>query len=162
MKFSAHFVVPANGPVLPRAIVEVDASGTILQLTETTDDFREQAGLEFHSGILCPALIDLWHYATTNDILQKLPELEPFRKFIPANTNDPKAAFNWLKAIQENLPENSLPELIALFTARAAKTFHLTEAGTIAPGKRPGLVILSGIDYANFRLKPDSRLKKLI
>lgn len=162
MKFSAHFVIPADGSVLPKGIVDVASDGTILQLIATKDELREQAAMEFHSGLICPAFIQLWQYGSTAEILEKLPELHPFRDFIPNNTNDPKATFNFLKAIQENLPNSSLPDLIELFTAKAAKAFNLMEAGIIATGKRPGLVIITGIDYANFRLKADSRLKKLV
>lgn len=162
MKFSAHFVVPADGRVLPKGIVDVDASGTIIQLIETTAELREQAGMEFHSGLICPAFINLWQFGTTAEIMQRLPELEAYRNFIPNNTNEPKAIFNWIKAIQEHVPESTLAGLIQLFTAKAAQAFNLDEAGIIAAGKRPCLILISGVDYANFKLKADSRLKKLI
>ncbi|PTN09023.1 hypothetical protein [Mangrovibacterium marinum] len=162
MKFSAHFIVPADGSLLPKAIVEVDASGTIVRLIETSTELREQAGMEFHSGLICPAFINLWQLANTDEMMRRLPELEAFRSFIPQDTSHPKAIFNWIKAIQENVADSSLTALIGLFTARAAQAFNVDDAGLIATGKRPGLILISGIDYANFKLKADSRLKKLI
>ncbi len=161
MKFSAHFIIPGDGSILPKGIVDVAPDGSIQQLIATKDELREQAGMEFHSGLICPAFINLWQYGSTAEIFDKLPELIPFRDFAPSNTADPKAVFNWIKAIQENLPKSSLPDLIQLFTIKAAHAFNLSEAGLIRVGKRPGLILISGVDYANFKLKADSKLKKL-
>jgi len=160
MKFSAHFVIPGDGSILPKGIVDVAPDGTILQLIATKYELREQAGMEFHSGLICPAFINLWQYGSTAEIFDKLPDLAPYRDFVPNNTADSKAVFNWIKAIQENLPDSSLPNLIQLFTAKAAQAFHLSEAGMIRVGKHPGLVLISGIDYTNFKLKADSKLRK--
>jgi len=162
MKFSAHLVMPGDGQVLPKAIVEVDRTGLVLSLTPTETELREQAGMEFHSGIICPALVNFWAHGSKADILQKMPELGHYESLIPPVTNDFRASFNWLKSICQIHPETSLPELIRLFTMDAAKAFALPESGLIAPGKRPGLVLISGVDYTNLKLTDTAKLKKLI
>ena len=53
--------------------------------------------------------------------------------------------------------------LIAIFTIDAAKAIDLEkEMGSLSPGKRPGLMLLSGMDYQNLRLTEKSHLKRLI
>ncbi len=37
-----------------------------------------------------------------------------------------------------------------------------SEKGSIEPGKKPGLLLISGIDYSNMALKENCSLKKLI
>ncbi|WP_372773869.1 hypothetical protein [Mangrovibacterium sp.] len=162
MKFAAHLVVTAKGDVLPKGIVELDKSGVILEITANENGLREQAGMEFHSGIICPAFPNLSSLITQEELFGRLPELKPFERYRPASSQDPKFSFNWMKNIQIHEPDSSLVELIALFTARTASVLGLNEAGTLEVGKRPGLVVLSGIDYSKLRLSEDSRLKKLI
>ena len=162
MKFAAHFVFTAKDPALPKAIVEVDSFGRILRVTETKNLLTEQAGMEFHNGVICPAFPNIFQYSEWEELVVLLPELQTFGKYLPANTDDPKVIFNWIKTIQINEPEITLQELIRLFAQKAAAVFDLKEAGTIETGKCPGLVLLSSMDYRNLRLNENSRLKKLI
>lgn len=162
MKFAAHYLFPGQGDFLPKAWVEVDAAGTIVQLVQTEGEFRELAGLEFHSGIICAAFPPLFQHFTLNELLTRLPELKPFVADCPADTAGPKAVFNWIKAIQLNHPELRLNNLLELFGDKAAQLLNDEEKGKLEGGRRPGLVVLTGIDYRQLRLTENSRLKKLI
>ncbi|WP_163710873.1 hypothetical protein [Mangrovibacterium lignilyticum] len=162
MKFAAHYIITGTGDVLPKGIVEVDSSGQITRVIANENGLVEQARMEFHSGVICPAFPDLFHLFSLSDLFEKLPQLKPFKAFLPANTQDPKAVFNWIRNIQVNDESCRLPELIALFCSEVARIAELKDAGTIAPGKRPGLVLLYVMKYSNLQLNEDSRMKTLI
>lgn len=162
MKFAAHYLFRGHGSFLPKAWVEVDANGLVLQVVEPEGELRELAGMEFHSGIICPAFPPLFQQFSLNEILERLPELKAFSSDCPLNTGDTKIIFNWIKAVQLREPSVKLEDLLELFTSKAAALLQLTESGEIAAGKRPGLVLLTAIDYQDLRLTENSRLKKLI
>ena len=61
------------------------------------------------------------------------------------------------------LAEVPLAELIAWATLHGARALGMEhELGSVEPGKRPGLCLLSGIDYATMRLTPASQLRPLL
>lgn len=162
MKFAAHYLFAGQGPFLPKAWVEVDAHGTVVQLVQSEGEFRELAGLEFHSGVICPAFPPLFQHFNLNELTETLSALKPFAKDCPANTTDAKAVFNWIKAIQLHHPSVGLNDLLELFTENAARLLGDNSLGKIEAGRRPGLVLLTGIDFGQLRLTENSRLKKLI
>ncbi len=158
MKFAAHYVVCGNGQLLPKGIVELDATGRILSVQASGQDFREQAGLEFHSGLICPAFPPV----SIEQLLRELPKTQAYQAYLPENLNHPRAIFLWIQNIQLQLTESKLTELIELFAAKSAEVFGFADAGVLEVGKRPGLINLTGIDYTSLRLTASSRLKKLI
>lgn len=162
MKFAAHYLFRGQGPFLAKAWVDVDAKGTVLQVEQPEAELRELAGMEFHSGIICPAFPPLFQHFDLKEIIAALPELNAFVPYCPANTGDARAIFNWLKIIQLNEPDIPLTGLLELFTSKAAAFMQLPEAGELSPGKRPGIVLLTAINYQQLRLTENSRLKKLI
>lgn len=161
MKFAAHYILTGSGAPIAKGIVEVDAQGTILQITSQPEGFREQAGMEFHSGLICPTLPDLLRTQHLDELFEQIPRLIPYKEQVPANRLSPKANFEWLKAIQLNHPI-ALAELIELFCQQAASQTGEAGANIIAPGKRPGLSLISVINYAELRLTAESRIRKLI
>jgi aminodeoxyfutalosine deaminase len=68
-----------------------------------------------------------------------------------------------LKTIQKNFPEIPVNELVQWATLNGAKALGLDDKfGSIEPGKTPGINLIEKFDLQNFRLKPDSKLKRLI
>ena len=68
-----------------------------------------------------------------------------------------------MKIIQEHFAAVKLEELIRWATGNGAEA--LGEGGTygtIAPGKRPGLVVIEDIDLVNLKILPESRVRRLI
>jgi len=57
-KFSAHRIYPVSGPPVSFGIIETDDDGTILDIRNTGGQPAEEAGLEFHSGIIIPGLVN--------------------------------------------------------------------------------------------------------
>lgn len=162
MKFAAHYLFSGQGAFLPKAWVEVDTGGTVLRVVQPQAEFRELAGMEFHSGIICPAFAPLFQHFNLNELVDALPELKEFAKHCPAHTAGDKAVFNWIKAIQLQEPSVSLEFLLELFSSKAAMLLGNELTGRLEPGQQPGLVLLTGIDYRQLRLTENSRLRKLI
>ncbi|HBQ84163.1 MAG: hypothetical protein A2X03_12780 [Bacteroidetes bacterium GWA2_40_15] len=68
-----------------------------------------------------------------------------------------------LKTLQDNFPLVSLYELIVWATINGARALGETAYyGSIEPGKKPGLLLISDIDLINLRLLPQSSVTRLI
>jgi len=78
----------------------------------------------------------------------------------------PKQNLNMLEAmlaLQELSPEDSLLDVIPTYTLKAAEAlFEDNNLGSIDPGKKPGLNLLSDLEPGTFRLTEKSTLKVLI
>lgn len=74
-------------------------------------------------------------------------------------SNDTLSVLEELKTI-EGVP---LHELLGWATLGGAEALGMTdELGTVEPGKRPGLSVLSGIDYDRMALLPETRIHRLL
>ena len=104
-------------------------------------------------------------------IENKLPPLDFFRRenitvCLGSNSqtlNSQFSIFAEMLILQQNFPELTLEELIkwACFNgARALKTDDC--AGSFEKGKKPGVNLISGIDFKNMKLTGNSRVKQLI
>ncbi len=73
------------------------------------------------------------------------------------------SVFEELKALQELLPEFTFWELIKWGTINGAKHLLIEkEFGSLEVGKKPGLNLLTNLDYPNQKLSANSELKVLI
>ena len=100
-----------------------------------------------------------------------LPDIELFRKNklqICLGTdglcsNHKLSILEEMKTIQTHFPSVPLSEIISWATLNGARALEMDRwAGTIEIGKRPGINLITGMDLQNLRLKPQSRVKKLI
>ncbi len=65
--------------------------------------------------------------------------------------------------LQESFPGLPLEELVAWATINGAKALGISDyAGSIEPGKKPGLVLIENCDLASMRLTKNSKAKRLI
>jgi cytosine/adenosine deaminase-related metal-dependent hydrolase len=68
-----------------------------------------------------------------------------------------------MKTIQSNFPEIPLAEIVTWATRNGAGALEMCDwAGTIEPGKKPGINLLTGMDLEHLRLLAHSKVKKLI
>jgi len=68
-----------------------------------------------------------------------------------------------LRTLQQYFPSLSIQELVCMATANGAKALGLDDQfGKIGVGKKPGLLLLQGIDLLNMKLLPDSYVTWLI
>ena len=111
----------------------------------------------------CPAFVNVFHEFEADRFYRKFPELKKFKKLCPERISTEKDLLGWMITIQQNSQEPTLEKLIRIFTLDAAKSIDLEkEVGSLKPGKRPGLMLISGMDYQNLRLTEKSHLKRLI
>lgn len=161
-KYAAHFLFTGKEPPIAKGIVQVDSSGLILEIIKPASGLHEMAGMEFHNGIICPAFVNVFHEFEPERFFQKFPLLAKFKLLQPERLTTEKDILSWMKAIQLATIPPSLPELITLFTLDAAKSIGLEkEVGSLERGKRPGLMLIAGMDYQNLRLTEKSHLKIL-
>lgn len=162
-KFAAHFVFPITSAPIKKGIVETDNEGRIIQLKNPGKHFQEESRLEFHNGIICPEFViptSLLNYK------KFLNQFDIQSEQVSPSTLDFKSSktiLNLLKRIQQNNESVALEVLIKIFTLEMAKSNQLeNNLGSIEPAKRPGLIVISAIDYKNMKLTENSSLKKLI
>ena len=68
-----------------------------------------------------------------------------------------------LITIQEHFPKISLDKLLDWATINGANFLGLEKnLGTIEPGKKPGLNLITGVDLHNLKLRPDSKVKVIL
>jgi cytosine/adenosine deaminase-related metal-dependent hydrolase len=67
-----------------------------------------------------------------------------------------------LKTLQFNFPGVKLEELISWATINGARALASDEFGSIEPGKKPGLLVLENVDFANMKLLPETSVTRLI
>jgi hypothetical protein len=162
-KYAAHYLFPGDRNPIAKGIIKVDPSGLILELINPVNGLSEQEGMEFHNGIICPAFVNVFHEFEDERFFRKFPLLQKYNHLKPERLNTEKDILSWIKAIQRENLQLTLDELIRIFTLDAAKSIKLEkEVGSLEKGKRPGLMLISGMDYRNLRLSEKSYLKMLI
>ena len=68
-----------------------------------------------------------------------------------------------MKTLHRHFPEIPFNELVQWATGNGARALRLEkQIGTIEPGKKPGLNLITGMDLQQLKLLPDSRVKRLI
>jgi len=89
-KISAQYILPVSSPPLKQGIVTLDASGRVLDLTDTGGQLDETGKLEFYNGIITPGFI-LPCYHTSPETLQ-----QPNRQHIPDDPSTFRELDSWL------------------------------------------------------------------
>lgn len=65
--------------------------------------------------------------------------------------------------LQNNFPELELAELLAWATINGAKALGVEEKfGSFEPGKRPGVNLVSGVDFGQMKLSGSAKVKRLL
>ena len=61
------------------------------------------------------------------------------------------------------VPEVPLPELLSWAAEGGAQALGMeAELGEVAPGRRCGLTVVSGLDYDTMRLTPASQIRRIL
>ncbi len=138
-KLSAHYIFPANRPPLKRGVVVVKNDGAIIDIIDTKGELQESERLEFFDGIITPGFlpgIDHPENETQFSILEEM------------------------KTYQKNFSHISLQDLIKWRTIDAAKARGFENIlGTICIGKKPGLNLITNIDFDKMQLTSQSEVK---
>jgi cytosine/adenosine deaminase-related metal-dependent hydrolase len=162
-KYAAHYLFPVVEKPIAKGIVKVDPSGLILEIVNPNRYLEEEAGMEFHNGIICPAFVNVYTEFEPDRFYRKFKALKEFESVRPARVSTEKDLLSWITAIQMKSNKLSLDQLIRIFTLDAALAISLDkELGSLKVGKRPGLMLISGMDYKTLRLNENSFLKRLV
>ncbi len=104
-------------------------------------------------------------------IEERLPDLDMFKASgirIAMGTdglssNEVLSMLEEIKCVSENYPNYPLSEIITWATANGATALGIDSwAGSIEVGKRPGLVLVEGVDFKNEKLTSDASPKRLV
>lgn len=155
MKFSAHYIFPGGSPPLKFGVVEADDCGTIIDLVNTGGKLYEMQSLEFYEGIISPAFQTI----TSNDLL---PFPDHFSEMRSVNWSR-HAILDILRKMQESYPFSRLELLLDWATIYLAKNLNKNnENGAIKIGQKPGLILITDIDFSKMKLTSHSQVKVLI
>jgi cytosine/adenosine deaminase-related metal-dependent hydrolase len=79
------------------------------------------------------------------------------------SSNNKLSILNELSLLQEEFPRITLPDLVTMATLTGARALGAAdEAGSIEPGKKPGLVLIRDADLEGMKLLPSSSSVRLI
>ena len=104
-------------------------------------------------------------------IEDRLPDIELFRKnklqicigTDSLSSNRQLSMLEEMKTIQTHFPEIPLVEIVTWATRNGAEALEMNNwAGTIEPGKKSGINLISGMDLQHLQLLPHSKVKRLI
>lgn len=198
-KIAATYVFPITEAPIKNGILICDDDGTVVDVINKGDDFKEEAGLEFYSGILTPGFIStncnlqnhtktfsrkLWasgisfaadiensigiccekNISETTDLNVVTDDKVTLSDFYSAenailNTSFISALFDF----QEKNKHINLVELLTLISLTAAAKFGLeNKLGSFNAGKKPGVNLISGIDFQQMKLTSNSKTKRLV
>ena len=104
-------------------------------------------------------------------IEDRLPDIELFRQnklqicigTDSLSSNHQLSMLAEIKTIQANFPSIPLEEIVTWATRNGAEALEMSNwSGTIEPGKKPGINLITGMDLQHLQLLPQSKVKRLI
>jgi hypothetical protein len=129
-KISAHYIFPGGAPPLKRGIVCVDEQGEITDLIDTGGELQEISNLEFYHGIITPGFA----FGTENYATKQA------------------SIFEEMEIRQKKIPTIGLQELIDWGIDNGGKK-------VIGKGEKPGLNLITDIDFQEMKLTSLSKMK---
>ena len=83
-KIAATYIFPGNRPPLKNGILICNDDGSVVDIVEKNGDFKEEAGVEFYSGILCPGFVNAHCHLELSHLKGKIQEGTGIGGFIGA------------------------------------------------------------------------------
>lgn len=159
-KFSAHYIFPGNSQPLKKGIIITDDKGVILEVIDTGGELSESHALKFFNGIIIPG------FPIVRSQGVKVITME-IKASIPHIPEDETITVEWfldeMKDYQMNNPSIDLKDLIDRSTFHLARTLNIDKLeGSIEKGKKPGLILLTHIDFREMKLTSQTEVKVLI
>jgi aminodeoxyfutalosine deaminase len=73
-KIAATYIFPGNQPPIKNGILACSSDGTILEISGNNEKIKEQAGLEYYSGILVPGFVNTHCHLELSHLKGKIGE----------------------------------------------------------------------------------------
>lgn len=191
-KIAATYVFPVNSSPLKNGILNYNNNGTIINIIGSNKNIKEQAGLEYYSGILTPGFVKTHCFSISEiqEIARKHTKIDDFFDEISNSINliennaltnsDRKAlasglifagqtpennysVITELLFIQKTFPDATLNHLVTFVCLLQAKARQVEKMyGTLEKGKAPGLNLITGIDFKEMKLTEKAKVKRLM
>ncbi|WP_321368828.1 TatD family hydrolase [uncultured Draconibacterium sp.] len=81
-KIAATYIFPGTASPIKNGILVCDDAGTIIEILDRGDTFREEAGVEFYSGILVPGFVNAHCHLEFSYLLNKIEKHIGFSGFL--------------------------------------------------------------------------------
>jgi len=81
-KIAATYVFPGNGSIIKNGILVCNDKGKILEILDRGANFKEEAGVEFYSGILVPGFVNTHCHLELSHLQNKVPEKAGIGNFL--------------------------------------------------------------------------------
>lgn len=81
-KISATYIFPCSQPPIKNGILICEDDGTVNELRKNDGNQREQAGLEYYSGILVPGFVNAHCHLELSHMKDKIPEKSGIGDFV--------------------------------------------------------------------------------
>lgn len=191
-KIAATYIFPVISPPVKNGILICKNNGIVIDIVKTEKNLKEQAGLEYYSGILTPGFVKINGMAVslmrkiaekhdsfsgfTNEILHY--RINSNNKVVTATDRQlwasgaaflgetpelPISVIQEMLTLQNYFPKILLNRLIKYVCFDGAKKMQVDNLyGSFEKGKNPGVNIISGIDFKKMRLNPNAKVKRII
>uniref|UniRef100_UPI003217A8A1 amidohydrolase family protein n=1 Tax=uncultured Draconibacterium sp. TaxID=1573823 RepID=UPI003217A8A1 len=73
-KIAATYVFPVSGAPIKNGILVCNNDGTVIEIIDRGENFREEAGVEFYSGILVPGFVNTHCHLELSHLKGKIPK----------------------------------------------------------------------------------------
>ncbi len=182
-KISAHYAWSRHTGFIKNPIISLDDSHQITNLISLGSNYREQAGVEFYSGLLLPSFLGIntnllnanaFKQANQNfkangclliaDLCTDNQKTNPQQNWIYPTLKQPispKSISDYSQIIDVN-NQKSLIDALELYHTKRWKSFNETKNdGTFELSTAPGIIILSGINWERMTITNRTTIKIL-
>lgn len=170
-KIAANLIFPITSEPVKNGHLLIDDDDTLIKVVNTQGELNEIAGLEYYSGILIPGLL----FANENN---ENPIILNYLQNDYKNEHSKAARYLWSRGV-EAVPEDfnfedhlswdihkmadDFHEQLKQFTIENAQKLTLQNLmGSFEPGKKPGVLLISGYDFDNACLGTDAKVLRLV
>jgi aminodeoxyfutalosine deaminase len=81
-KIAATYIFPCNRPPIKNGIIICESDGTLIEIIDNKGELKEEAGLEFYSGILVPGFVNTHCHLELSHLKNKIEEKTGIGGFI--------------------------------------------------------------------------------
>lgn len=159
MILAAHFLIEGQGDVVQGAALDI-ADGKLKRIIQMGSQIHELPCMEFHAGVLIPALPELAPHWTKLQELRQSAEAPHWLQTLPPSPSY-ELHLEWMLALQAANVKINLPQLIPLFCTELPQLLGINE-NRLQLHAPVHVWLISGIDYTSFRIKEDAKLRKLV